>query len=159
MPISSDHKLSANFTFGEMTRTGQTALQEKNRQEAEAVIGALEALCKTILQPVRDHFGVVKVHSCFRGPAVNSAVGGSKTSQHMKGEAVDFSVPGKTLEEVFAWIAKSDIPFGQAILEGREPGKPTWIHLSLGAPWRTTGNRQLLTFDGKSYAPWKAPVA
>jgi hypothetical protein len=156
MAISSDHKLSANFTFGEMTRTGQTALQEKNRAEAEAVLPALEALCTTLLQPVRDHFGVVKVHSCFRGPAVNSAVGGSKSSQHMSGQAVDFSVPGKTLEEVFAWIVKeSKLQFGQAILEGREPGKPTWIHLSLGEPFRKANNQQALTFDGKSYAPWK----
>ena len=45
MAIGIDHKLSDNFTFGEMTRTGQTALQEKNRQEAEAVLPALEALC------------------------------------------------------------------------------------------------------------------
>ena len=65
-------------------------------------------------------------------------------------------VEGKTLEEVFAWIVKeSKLQFGQAILEGREPGKPTWIHLSLGAPFRTTNNQQALTFDGKSYAPWK----
>lgn len=156
MPVSPDHKLSPNFTFAEMTRTGQTALQDKNRQEAEAVLPALEALCKTLLQPVRDHFGVVKVHSCFRGPAVNAAVGGSKTSQHMVGQAVDFSVPGKTLEEVFSWIVKeSGLKFGQAILEGREPGKPTWIHLSLGEPFRKTNNQQALTFDGKSYAPWK----
>lgn len=156
MAIGIDHKLSDNFTFGEMTRTGQTALQEKNRQEAEAVLPALEALCKTLLQPVRNHFGVVKVHSCFRGPAVNAAVGGSKTSQHMVGQAVDFSVPGKTLEEVFAWIVKeSGLKWGQAILEGKEPGKPTWIHLSLGEPFRKANNQQALTFDGKSYAPWK----
>lgn len=156
MPVALDQKLSDNFTFGEMTRTGQTALQDKNRQEAEAVMPALEALCKTLLQPVRNHFGAVKVHSCFRGPAVNAAVGGSKTSQHMTGQAVDFSVPGKTLEEVFRWIVKeSGLKFGQAILEGKEPGKPTWIHLSLGAPWRPNSNGQALTFDGKSYAPWK----
>jgi len=156
MAIAQDHKLSPNFSFGEMTRTGQTALQDKNRQEAEAVLPALEALCKTLLQPVRDHFGVVKVHSCFRGPAVNAAVGGSKTSQHMVGQAVDFSIPGKTLEEVFAWIVKeSGLKFGQAILEGKEPGKPTWIHLSLGEPFRKANNQQALTFDGKSYAPWK----
>jgi len=156
MPIALDQKLSDNFTFGEMTRTGQTALQDKNRLEAEAVLPALEALCKTLLQPVRNRFGAIKVHSCFRGPAVNSAVGGSKSSQHMVGQAVDFSVPGKTLEEVFAWIVKeSGLKYGQVILEGREPGKPTWIHLSLGEPFRKANNMQALTFDGKNYAPWK----
>lgn len=148
--------LSEHFTFDELTRTGQTALQAVNRQEAQACMGALTALATTILEPIRTKFGAVRINSAFRGPAVNSAVGGSKTSQHMSGQAADIVVPGHRLEDVFAWIVKeSGLPFGQAILEGPN-GKISWIHISLGEPWRAKDrSRQALTWDGKTYAPWK----
>lgn len=148
--------LSPHFTFDELTRTGQTALQTVNRQEAQACMGALTALATTVLEPIRAKFGAVRINSAFRGTAVNTAVGGSKTSQHMSGQAADIVVPGVALEEVFRWIVKeSGIPFGQAILEG-PGGKVSWIHVSLGEPYRPLAkSRQALTWDGKTYAPWK----
>lgn len=148
--------LSPHFTFDELTRTGQTALQATNRQDAQACMGALTALATTILEPIRAKFGAVRINSAFRGPAVNTAVGGSKTSQHMSGQAADIVVPGVALEVVFAWIVKeSGLPFGQAILEG-PGGKVAWIHISLGEPYRTREkSRQALTWDGSVYAPWK----
>ena len=148
--------LSPHFTFDELTRTGQTALQAVNRQEAQACMPALTALATTVLEPIRAKFGAVRINSAFRGPAVNTAVGGSKTSQHMSGQAADIVVPGVALEVVFSWIVKeSGIPFGQAILEG-PGGKVSWIHVSLGEPFRPLAkSRQALTWDGKTYAPWK----
>ena len=148
--------LSQHFTFDELTRTGQTALQTINRQEAQACMGALTALATTMLEPIRAKFGAVKVNSAFRGPALNAAVNGSKSSQHLSGQAADIVVPGVALEEVFRWIVKeSGIPFGQAILEG-PGGKVSWIHVSLGEPYRARDkSRQALTWDGKTYAPWK----
>lgn len=148
--------LSPHFTFDELTRTGQTALQTVNRQEAQACMGALTALATTVLEPIRAKFGAVKVNSAFRGPALNAAVNGSKSSQHLSGQAADIVVPGVALEEVFRWIVKeSGIPFGQAILEG-PGGKVSWIHVSLGEPYRARDkSRQALTWDGKTYAPWK----
>lgn len=148
--------LSPHFTFDELTRTGQTALQTVNRQEAQACMGALTSLATTVLEPIRAKFGPIRINSAFRGPAVNTAVGGSKTSQHMSGQAADIVVPGVALEEVFRWIVKeSGIPFGQAILEG-PGGKVSWIHVSLGEPYRPLAkSRQALTWDGKTYAAWK----
>ena len=151
-----DEKLSANFTWSELTRTGRQGMQEINREEAEAVKPALTAVAN-MLQAVRNKFGPLKVNSAFRGPAVNSAVGGSKTSQHMKGEAVDFvpAAPGVTIEQVVAWIRHdSGLLYGQVIDE-RPSATSRWIHLSLGEPWRKTNNRQALLFDGKTYSPLK----
>ncbi len=152
-----DYPLSSSFTWGEMTRTGQMTLQAKNRAEAEHYKAALETLCRTIMQPIRDKFGPLKINSGFRGPSLNSAVGGQKNSQHMAGQAADF-VPladGVTLLMVFDWIRKeSKLPFGQVIHECPSPTS-RWIHVSLGEPWRKSNNRQALYFDGKTYTPVK----
>jgi zinc D-Ala-D-Ala carboxypeptidase len=151
-----DEKLSPHFTWGEMTRTGQSSLQEVNRQEAEKVKAAITALCKTLMEPIREKFGPLRINSCFRGPAVNSAVGGSKSSQHMVGEAADF-VPLNdkiALMTVVDWVRKeSGLKWGQLINE--HPGNSKWIHISLGDPWRKSNNMQVLDYDGKAYTPIK----
>jgi hypothetical protein len=156
MSTALDEKLSPHFTWGEMTRTGQSALQEVNRQEAEKVKAAITAVCQTLLEPIRAKFGPLRINSCFRGPAVNSAVGGSKTSQHMVGEAVDF-VPLNdkiALMTVVDWVRKeSGLKWGQLINE--HPGNSKWIHISLGEPFRKANNMQVLDFDGKAYTPIK----
>jgi uncharacterized protein YcbK (DUF882 family) len=152
-----DFKLSKNFAWGELTRTGQSALQDQNREEAEAYKPALTALAVTLLQPVRDRWGALRINSGFRGRSVNQKVNGAKASQHLIGEAVDFMPlsEGVTLEQVFDWIRKeSGLPFGQVINEQPSPAS-RWIHLSLGEPWRKGPCREALFFDGKKYHPVK----
>jgi hypothetical protein len=145
--------LSPHFTLAELTRTSSGLYNVPT----DAEVKALEALATTLLEPVRAKFGPVSIHSGYRGPAVNAAIGGSKTSQHMKGEAADFHCPGAPLETVMRWIVvESGLSYGQVILEGHTKGEPTWIHLSLGAPYRLGSScMQALTFDGKAYAPYK----
>ena len=151
-----DFKVSPHFTWAEMTRTGQSALQEKNRAEAEQYKDAITALCQTLMEPVRMKFGPLRINSCFRGPSVNAGAGGSKTSQHMVGQACDF-VPLDdkiALMTIVNWIRHdSGLKWGQLINE--HPGNSKWIHLSLGEPFRKANNMQVLDFDGKSYTPIK----
>jgi hypothetical protein len=106
-----------------------------------------------MLEPLRARFGPVSIHSGYRSAAVNAQIGGSATSQHMRGEAADLHVAGFTLQAVFDWLRhESGLPFGQIILEGHTPAAPSWIHLSLGEPWRPVATcRQALTFDGSRY--------
>jgi hypothetical protein len=146
-------KLSEHFTLSEMTRTSSGIANVPT----DAEVKALTVLCTTLLEPVRNRFGPVSIHSGYRGPAVNAAIGGSKTSQHMRGEAADFHCPGATLETVMRWIVvESGLSYGQVILEGHTKGEPTWIHLSLGAPYRLGSScMQALVFDGKNYTPYK----
>ncbi len=150
--------LSPHFTFEELTNSTKDNLVEQNRFEAKLYIGALVDLCATLLEPIRARFGPVVVHCGFRGPTLNAATrGSSKTSQHLKGEAVDFHCPGAALQDVMRWIVcESGLKYGQAILEGRN-GPPTWIHLSLGTPYRTGSKcmQALVTTDGVNYSPWK----
>ena len=145
--------LSPHFTLAELTRTSSGQPNVPNAAETKALV----ALCSSLLEPVRAKFGPVSIHSGYRSKAVNEAIGGSKTSQHMRGEAADFHCPGATLEHVMRWIVvESGLQYGQVILEGHTKGEPTWIHLSLGAPYRLGSScMQALTFDGKSYSPYK----
>jgi len=142
--------LSPHFTFDELTRTGQTALQAKNREEAKQYMKPLTALAE-MLEVIRAKFGAVRVNSGFRGSAVNAAVGGSATSQHSKGEAADIVCPAVTVDVLHKWIVvESGLAFGQCILE-KPPGS-AWVHISLGASYRDPKKcGESLAFDGKTY--------
>lgn len=146
--------LSDHFSFLEMTRTDNRKFLDKNREPSEELLKSGISLCNDILEPIRIHFGkALIIHSGYRCPELNKAIGGSKFSQHMKFEAADFHVSGVTLEEVFNWIWKeSNLKWGQLILEGWSVGNPTWIHISLGAPWRDEKKcQQVLTFEAGKY--------
>jgi len=85
-----------------------------------------------VLQPVRERFGMpVKVNSGFRSAAVNTKVGGSKTSDHCRGMAADIEIPGVANAELAQWIVDNLI-FRQVILEFYTPGVPDsgWVHVS-----------------------------
>lgn len=151
--------LSPHFTLAELTITRQPefrAAQAHGAVQGISVFDALDVLCSIILEPIREHVGrPVKITSGYRSPALNAATpGASKTSQHVRGEAADFVVPGWTdgqLRVLWAWIGwTSRIPFGQVIYEDRRPDSEggAWIHVSLGAPWREAKRcGQRLTWD------------
>ena len=130
--------LSEHFSVEELTLTTHRAYIAQNRILAAEERAALVALCTTVLEPIRLHFGApVVIHSGYRCPALNAAIGGAKSSQHMRGEAADFHVIGHDLAEVWQWIWESSgIPYGQVLLEGHAGGAPSWVHCSLGEPWR-----------------------
>lgn len=124
--------LTKNFTLSEMTKS-ETALRlGLDNQPDETQLANLKVLAEKVLQPVRDHFARgVKVNSALRVPAVNSAVGGSKTSDHCKGQAADIEIPGVANGVLAQWIA-DNLEFTQLILEFYTPGVPDsgWAHVS-----------------------------
>ena len=89
-------------------------------------------MAEKVLQPVRDHYGKgVKVNSGYRHPEVNAKVGGSKTSDHCKGQAADIEIPGVANADLAKWIAEN-LDFTQVILEFYTQGIPDsgWVHVS-----------------------------
>ena len=139
--------LSPHFTLAELTRTSSGLYNGPTIDK----IQALTVLCVNLLEPVRNRFGPVSIHSGFRSAAVNAKIGGSKTSQHMKGEAADFHCPGATLQEVFDWVRlDSGLPFSQVILEGHG-ASPTWIHLAMISE-STRHYKQALMFKNGVYS-------
>ena len=123
--------LTRNFSLLELTKS-DTAIRKgiDNNPNADQ-IEKLKALCENILQPVRDHFGRVKVTSGFRSEALCVKIGSSVNSQHAKAEAADFECMGTDNAELADWIY-NNLEFDQLILEFYDPSEPNsgWIHCS-----------------------------
>ena len=125
-------KLTENFTLSEMVKS-ETALRHGlDNTPGDTEIANLKRLTENVLQPIRNHYRTgVKVNSGFRHPEVNAAVGGSKTSDHCRGQAADIEIPGVANADLATWISKN-LKFTQLILEFYTPGIPDsgWVHVS-----------------------------
>jgi len=123
--------LSRNFTLSELIKSDTAIRMGINNNPSAEQIEKLKALCENILQPVRDHYGRVKVTSCFRSIDLCLAIKSSANSQHAKAEAADFECIGVDNAELADWIYKN-LEFDQLILEFYTPGEPNsgWIHCS-----------------------------
>ena len=125
-------KLTENFTLAEMTKSETALRYDMDNTPGEAEIANLKLLAENVLQPVRNHYKRgVKVNSGFRHPEVNAKVGGSKTSDHCRGQAADIEIPGVPNAELAEWI-RDNLEFRQLILEFYTPGVPDsgWVHVS-----------------------------
>ena len=121
--------LSKNFGYQEMIKSSTAErLGISNDASREHVINLVN-LCNFILQPAREEFGAIRINSGYRSPALNKAVGGSKTSQHCNGQAVDFESTHISNPDLARWIEKNLI-FDQLILEFYDGVDPNsgWIH-------------------------------
>jgi hypothetical protein len=124
--------LSANFSLKELTRSDIALRMGLDNTPSEKEIASLRLLAEKVLQPVRNHFGKgVKCNSGFRASAVNQATGGSKSSDHVKGQAADIEIPGVPNAELAQWIM-DNLEYTQLILEFYTPGIPDsgWVHVS-----------------------------
>jgi hypothetical protein len=112
-------QLTKNFNLHEFTRTSRNVDNTPNEQEIENI----RLLCEKVLQPIRDKFGYVSITSGYRSPTLNRLVGGSPSSEHVKGMAADIKV--ERMEDCFEWI-KDNLEFRQLINEFNL----SWIHVS-----------------------------
>ena len=124
--------LSANFTLKELTKSDTATRLGLDNTPNDEALENLKLLCEKVLQPVRDHFGKsVTVNSGYRSPESNAAVGGSKTSDHCKGQAADIEIDGLPNPELAQWIM-DNLDYTQLILEFYTQGQPNsgWVHVS-----------------------------
>ena len=110
-----------------------TAIEKKISNEPnDEQLDAMKAVATNIFERVRSHFGKpIRINSFFRSGALNKAVGGSITSQHCKGEAIDVTgLPyGIKNSEIFHYI-KDNLDFDQLIWEFGDKKEPSWVHFS-----------------------------
>jgi putative chitinase len=143
-------QLTEHFTLAEMI-VSPTAkrLGIPNTPTAEHIEN-MRYCCEKILEPVRAKFGPVTINSSYRAPLVNKAVGGSATSQHVNGQAIDFEVKGVDNKKVADWVA-DNLEFDQVILEFYSAGDKNsgWVHASIK---KGGGNRKMRMVATKSKA-------
>ena len=100
---------------------------------SEEHVKNMQALAENIFQPLRDYFGVpIHISSGYRSEALNKAIGGSKSSQHCKGEAMDIDRDGYSQPDnaqIFEYI-KNNLDFDQMIWEFGTQHNPEWVHVS-----------------------------
>jgi hypothetical protein len=124
--------LSPNFSLKELTKSDTATRLGIDNTPNEETIDNLKTLCDKVLQPVREHFGKsVTINSGYRSPESNAAVGGSKTSDHCKGQAADIEIDGVPNPELAQWIM-DNLEYTQLILEFYTQGIPDsgWVHVS-----------------------------
>ena len=148
--------LTKNFTLAEMVKSETALRHDMDNTPGEKEIENLKQLAEKVLQPVRDAYGKgVKVNSGYRHPEVNAKVGGSKTSDHCKGQAADIEIPGVPNADLAIWIMEN-LQYTQLILEFYTPGVPDsgWVHVSYDAANLKKENLTATKRDGKTvYLP------
>jgi len=92
---------------------------------------AMQLVAEKVFEPLRVHFDKpIRINSFFRCSALNVAVGGSGSSQHCKGEAIDMdATKGVTNAQLFNYI-KDNLEFDQLIWEYGTDKEPDWVHVS-----------------------------
>ena len=137
--------LTKDFLLAEFTRSETASRMGRPIVPDQAIVDALTALCENVLQPLRDAIGVtIQITSGYRPSWLNAVIGGSTTSQHMRGEAADINAVGYTPLQLCEKIVELGLPFDQLIQEF-----DSWTHVSYAVPQR----RSILTarrIDGKA---------
>jgi len=145
-------QLSKHFKLEEFTKS-QTAIRKGiNNEAGSGEIKNLTDLCYTVLEPVRAKFDKpITVTSGFRSEELCEAIGSKKTSQHAKGQAVDFEIAGVSNLQIAVWI-EANCDFDQLILEfwkaeDKDPNSGS-VHCSYV---EGSNRKQVLRYDGKKY--------
>ena len=125
-------KLSEHVSYKEGTysRTGDR-LNLDNTPNSDQ-LKCMHEIARDVFEPLREWVGgPIKINSFFRGEPVNTAIGGSKYSQHMKGQAMDIddTFGHKTNAEMYYYI-KDNLDFDQMVWEFGTDENPNWIHVS-----------------------------
>lgn len=117
-----------NFTIQELTASQTAAAKKINNDPTPEAAENLKQLVDKVLDPLRDAYGKpIRVNSGYRSPALNKAVKGSKTSQHMKGQAADITAGSKQENrKLFELAQELNLPYCQLIDERGF----TWVHIS-----------------------------
>ena len=138
-------RLSEHFTLGEMIYSATAEAKQIPNIPLKQHITAMQNLCERGLEPLCCHLGLpIKVNSGYRCQMLNQMVGGVSTSQHLKGEAADITIPrshrpfGHPTDEQTARLimryAEQYADFDQLILEHR--GNSWWVHISCRIDFR-----------------------
>jgi hypothetical protein len=133
-------QLSKNLALAEVTRSETAKRKGISNMPTPEHIENFKKLAENVFQPIREHFGVpIHLSSGYRSAALNKAVGGSSSSQHCTGEAIDIDMDGTSItnKQVFDFI-RENVNFDQMIWEFGSDTNPDWVHVS----YESTGKQR-----------------
>jgi hypothetical protein len=136
-------KLSNYVSLAEVTKSDTAKRKGISNEPTPEHLENLKTICTEVFDKVREHFGVpIYISSGYRSAALNKAIGGSSTSDHNLGRALDLDQDGRgngvTNMEVFEFI-KDNLEFDQLIGEfQRADGNFDWVHVG----YRKGANRK-----------------
>lgn len=136
-------QLTEHFNLDELTFTNRTKYKDKNYKYGLQKITQMNILAHFAEQVRLVVNCPMKITSGIRCEELNAVVGGSKTSQHLKGEAIDFIPTKIKIQTAFRKIRASNLDFGQLIIE--KSGQKEWIHISIGT------KKQVLKYENGKY--------
>lgn len=148
-------QLSKNLSLAEMTISETAKRRGIANQSTPEHLNNMEVLAEKVFQPIREHFKIpIHISSGYRSKALNKAIGGSQTSQHSTGQAMDIDMDNTSITnaQVFHWI-KDNLQFDQLIWEFGTAKNPDWVHVSFVAPRKGKNRNQILVakkIDGKT---------
>lgn len=146
--------LTSHFSLEEFT-TSQTAarLGIDNTPKPQALANLIRTA--RLLEQVRALFGKpIRISSGYRSDAVNAHIGGARTSQHVTGCAVDFTVQGVELKDVMDAIITNALPYDQCIFEFANANGGGWIHISVPSQTTLKPRKQTLIVDKSGTRPY-----
>ena len=133
--------LSKNLSLVEVTKSATAIKHGIANEPTPEHLQSLKDIAENVFQPIRDHFSMpIAVSSGYRSNALNELIGGSKRSQHSKGQALDLDADvygGVTNREIFIYI-KENLDYDQLIYEFGTDEEPAWVHVS----YKSQGNRR-----------------
>ena len=130
-------KLSEHLDLSEVTRSESAKRKGISNMPTAEHIANFKLLAEKIFEPIRNHFRCpIMISSGYRSKELNAAIGGSATSEHCSGEAIDIDMDGTphgvTNKMVFDYI-KDNLDFNQLIFEFGDAKNPDWVHVSYKA--------------------------
>ena len=142
--------ISKNISYKEGVYSNTAIRRGIDNDPNEEQLENMKLIANEVFEPLRVWVGgPIKINSFFRSPELNTAIGGSKTSQHCKGQAMDIDDTfGKaTNAEMYHWI-KEHMDFDQMIWEFGDDDNPNWVHVSYVSPEKNR-NRCLKAYKEK----------
>jgi hypothetical protein len=127
-------KISDHITYKEATKSITAKRKGIKNVPNKEQLENMQFIAKTVFEPLRTALGnkPIGIASFFRSLELNQAIGGSKISQHCKGQAIDIDADiygYHTNKEIFDWIYKNT-DFDQLIWEFGSKKEPEWVHVS-----------------------------
>jgi zinc D-Ala-D-Ala carboxypeptidase len=126
-------KLSRNLSLAEATKSITAKRLGIDNTPDEWVTENLRQIAVNVFQPIRDALGCpIHVSSGYRSADLNTAIGGSRRSQHVEGRALDLDADvfrGCTNSEIFNYV-RENLEFDQLIWEFGDEDNPDWVHVS-----------------------------